>query len=158
VLAGAAARRPQILIDVVGEGPERASLETAPGLRLLGWQNREAVHARMRRARYLVLPSICYENFPLTVVEAFASGLPVIASRLGAMAELVRDRDTGLLFEANNADDLAAKMAWADTHAVDMTRMGDAARQEYERKYTPDRNYEALMDIYGEAISTSQQE
>ncbi len=70
------------------------------------------------------------------------------------MAELVREGTTGLLFEAGNADDLAEKMAWAETHPVDMTRMGRAARHEYEGKYTPDRNYEALMDIYGAAMST----
>lgn len=83
----------------------------------------------MRQASYLVVPSVCYENFPLKVVEAFASGLPVIASRLGAMAELVGDGSTGLLFEPGNADDLAEKMACAEAHPVDLTRMGRPARR-----------------------------
>jgi glycosyltransferase involved in cell wall biosynthesis len=154
VLARAAARGQSAVIDVIGEGPERSSLEAVSSLRLVGWQNREAVYARMREASFLVVPSVCYENFPLTVVEAFANGLPVIASRLGAMAELICDGATGLLFEAGNADDLAARMAWAQAHPMDMTRMGRAARQEYERKYTPARNYEALMGIYRDALST----
>jgi glycosyltransferase involved in cell wall biosynthesis len=89
-------------------------------------------------------------------VEAFANGLPVIASRLGAMAELVREGETGLVFEAGNADDLAEKMAWAEARPGDMARMGRAARHEYELKYTPDTNYEALMDIYRAAMSTRQ--
>ena len=156
VLARAVARRPSAVIDVIGAGPERSSLEAVSGLRLLGWQNQEAIYARMREASYLVVPSICYENFPLTVVEAFANGLPVIASRLGAMAELVRDGTTGLLFEAGNADDLAEKMAWAEAHPGDVTRMGRVARHEYEMKYTPDRNYQALMGIYAAAMSTRQ--
>ena len=154
VLAQAVAGRQSGVIDVMGSGPERSSLQGVSGLRLLGWQNQAALYAKMREASYLLVPSICYENFPLTVVEAYANGLPVIASRLGAMAELVRDGATGLLFEAGNADDLAAKMAWAEEHPENVTRMGRAARHEYESKYTPDRNYEALMGIYGAAMST----
>lgn len=156
VLACAAATRLPAVIEVIGAGPDRPSLEAGPGLRLLGSQTPETVYAKMREVAYLVVPSLCYENFPLTVVEAFANGLPVIASRLGAMAELVRDGETGVLFEAGNADDLARTMAWADAHPEDMTRMGRAARHEYELKYTPDKNYEALMVIYRAAINTMQ--
>lgn len=152
VLAHAVGRRRSGVIDVFGAGPERSWLETVPGLRLLGWQNREAVYARMREVSYLVVPSIWYEGFPLAVVEAFANGLPVVASRLGAMPELVRDGETGLLFEAASAGDLAEKMAWADAHPGDMSRMGRAARHEYEMKYTPERNYAILMRIYADAM------
>ena len=154
VLARAAAGHQRAAVDVIGAGPERSALEAVSNLRLLGWQSREAIYARMREASYLVVPSVCYENFPLTVVEAFANGLPVIASRLGAMAELVRDGTTGLQFEAGNAVDLASKMAWAEAHPADMRGMGRAARQEYEMKYTPARNYEALMSIYEAATHT----
>jgi glycosyltransferase involved in cell wall biosynthesis len=154
VLAAAASRWQSAMIDVIGAGPERSSLEGVSGLRLLGWLNREMVFARMREASYLVVPSIWYEGFPLTIVEAFAHGLPVIASRLGAMAELIREGTTGLLFEPGNADHFAEKVAWAEAHPEDLARMGRAARQEYERKYTPERNYEVLMRIYRAAMST----
>jgi len=130
-------------------------LEASPGIRLLGWQVPDAIYSRMREAAYLVAPSICYENFPRTIVEAFACGLPVIASRLGAMAEIVRDRETGLLFEAGNADDLARKMAWAEENPVAMRGMGVAARREYEGKYTPETNYKQLMLIYSDAIAVA---
>lgn len=109
----------------------------------------------MREAAYLVAPSICYENFPRTIVEAFACGLPVIASRLGAMAEIVRDGETGLLFEAGNADDLARKMAWAETNPAALRAMGTSARREYEAKYTPAENYRQLMAIYADAIAVA---
>jgi glycosyltransferase involved in cell wall biosynthesis len=158
VLARAAAKGFPAVIDVVGVGPELSSLERVPGLRLLGWLDQPAVYARMREASYLVLPSIWYEGFPLTVVEAFANGLPVIASRLGALAELVRNGVTGLLFEAGNADDLAERMAWAAARPGEMARMGRAARQEYEMKYTPQRNYKVLMDVYRAAIRTTRYE
>ena len=155
VLARAAATRGHSVIDVIGTGPEQLSLEASPGIRLLGWQVPDAIYSRMREAAYLVAPSICYENFPRTIVEAFACGLPVIASRLGAMAEIVRDRETGLLFEAGNADDLARKMAWAEENPVAMRGMGVAARREYEGKYTPETNYKQLMLIYSDAIAVA---
>jgi len=128
-------------------------LEASPGVRLLGWKDPEAVYARMREASCLVVPSICYENFPRTIVEAFACGLPVIASRLGAMAEIVSDGETGLLFEAGNAEDLARKMAWAEANPGALREMGANARREYERKYTPEVNYRQLMTIYSDAIA-----
>ena len=78
----------------------------------------------MGRALALVVPSIWYENFPRTIVEAFACGLPVIASRIGALADIVRDGETGLLFEPGNPRDLADKMAWALANPERMAAMG----------------------------------
>lgn len=156
VLARAAATRQQAVIDVIGTGPEQSSLQVSPGIRLLGWQDLEAIYARMREAAYLVAPSICYENFPRAIVEAFACGLPVLASRLGAMAEIVRDGATGLLFEAGNAEDLTQKMAWAEANPAALREMGANARREYEAKYTPETNYRQLMTIYADAIAVAQ--
>lgn len=151
-LAQAAAQYPAISVDVVGSGPQQAELEGLSGVRLHGWREPQDIYALMARAAYLVMPSVWYENFPRTLVEAYACGLPVIASRLGAMAELVRDGETGLLFEPGNAADLAQKMQWADGHPQAMRRMGEAARAEYEARYTPDTNFSQLMAIYTEAI------
>ena len=136
---------------VVGTGPEQARLAGVAGVRTLGWQTPDFIYARMRRSAYLVMPSLWYENFPRTLVEAFACGLPVIASRLGAMAELVREGETGMLFAAGDAADLARAMAWADGHPEEVRRMGDTARREYENKYTPERNFNRLTAIYAEA-------
>ena len=107
----------------------------------------------MSGARILVCPSECYENFPMTLVEAFANSLPVIASRLGAMAEIVEYGRMGLLFEPDNAQDLANKVAWAWKHPEEMAEMGKEARREYEAKYTAQRNYEMLMESYAQAIA-----
>jgi glycosyltransferase involved in cell wall biosynthesis len=89
------------------------------------------------------------------VAEAFAYGLPVIASRLGSMAEIVEDGVTGLLFEAGNAADLAAKVRWAVGHPDEMHRMGRNARRVYEEKYTPEVNYRQLMEIYQKAVGAA---
>ena len=102
----------------------------------------------MHSARFLIFPSLWFEGFPVTIAEAFACGVPVIASRLGAMAEIVRDGRTGLHFAPGDAQDLAAKVGWAWEHPADMLEMGRAARQEYEAKYTPEKNYKSLLAIY----------
>lgn len=154
-LAAAAALYPTASIKVVGTGPESALLAGQTTFQLAGWQKPEEIYADMHAASYLVMPSIWYENFPRTLVEAFACGLPVIASRLGAMAELIEDGVTGLLFEAGNAQDLADKLQWADSHPQAMARMGRAARREYEAKYTSAINFQQLMDIYKDAIKAN---
>jgi glycosyltransferase involved in cell wall biosynthesis len=145
-------------VQVIGGGPLEAPVRAAFGERYLGFRPLDDIMARMLSARYLVLPSICYENSPRTIVEAFACGMPVIASRLGALMEIVDEGVTGLLFTPGNAKDLAAKIAWAESHPEEMARMGRAARAEYEMKYTPERNHELLMDIYEDAIATTRRE
>ncbi|OWW18833.1 transferase [Noviherbaspirillum denitrificans] len=154
VLAATARLDGAAQVDVIGGGPLEALARETFGERFLGYRPLPDIMARMGRASYLVLPSICYENSPRAIVEAFACGLPVIASRLGALADLVRDGVTGLLFNPGDPVDLAAQIRWAEAHPDQMIRMGQAARAEYEAEYTPERNYEMLMDIYDDAIAT----
>ena len=106
----------------------------------------------MAGAAFLVFPSEWYECFPVTIIEAFAAGLPVVAARLGAMEEIIQQEETGLCFEPGNATDLALKVKWAWEHPQEMTRLGKKAREEYENKYTPEKNYQALMKIYAATI------
>lgn len=155
VLASAARSLSGIRIDVVGSGPEENALKGIDGLHHQGALASEAVYERMRCALALVLPSIWYENYPRTLVEAFACGLPVIASRLGAMAALVEDGKTGLLFEPGDGADLARKLSWAFENPDAMATMGGAARRQYERELSADANYAALMRIYTEAMNAA---
>lgn len=152
-LADALRLSPAVTLRVAGVGPEAGLLDGIDGVSRLGSVSRDTVRMEMSRAIALVVPSIWYENFPRTIVEALASGLPVIASRIGALAEIVRDGETGLLFEPGNPRDLADKMAWTLAHPDEMRRMGEAARQDYELHYTPERNYRMLLDIYNDAIA-----
>lgn len=158
VLAQATRLAAGVRVEVIGNGPLETLARSAFGDGYLGFRTLDDIMSRMAAARFLVLPSICYENSPRTIVEAFASGLPVIASRLGALIDIVQDGVTGLLFEPGNAADLAEKLAWAQSHPAQMARMGQAARAEYEAKYTPERNYDMLVDIYEEAIAAIQSE
>jgi glycosyltransferase involved in cell wall biosynthesis len=138
-------------IRVAGVGPESHLLNDLTGITRLGELSGQEVREQMGRAMALILPSIWYENFPRTLVEALGCGLPVIASRIGALAELVQDGVTGLLFSPGDSQSLAEKMNWALANPEAMSRMGLAARATYERLYTADRNYEQLLSIYRDA-------
>jgi glycosyltransferase involved in cell wall biosynthesis len=109
----------------------------------------------MRQAQFLVMPSEYIEGFPMVIVEAFANGLPVIASRLGTMADVIEDGVTGLHFTPGDPDDLAAKVRWAIAHSDRMAEMGRAARRVYEKRYSEDVNYQALLTIYRNTISAN---
>jgi glycosyltransferase involved in cell wall biosynthesis len=106
----------------------------------------------MGQARFLVFSSPLYEGLARTIIEAFAKGTPVLASNLGSTGTIVEHGRTGLHVEPGNPDDLAAKVAWAWTHPVEMTAMGQAARREFEAKYAAERNYALLMEIYQRAM------
>lgn len=142
-----------IPLVVAGQGP-LDGLEWPSGVTKLGQQSREQVFALMREARILIFPSICYECSPITLIEAFACGLPVIGSDLGSIPEYVIAGKTGLLFEPSSSDDLAQNVRWAFAHPEELGSMRFAARREYEQKYTPERNYKILMDIYAMASGT----
>lgn len=143
-------------ISVIGGGPYAPSVEKGFGERFLGFRSQGVIMEKMRSSTFLVVPSIGYEQLPTTIIEAYACGLPVIASRLGSLVEIVRDGVTGLLFNPGDARDLADKLEWAKAHPGEMLKMGRASRAEYEAKYTPSANYQMLMDIYEEAIAASQ--
>jgi glycosyltransferase involved in cell wall biosynthesis/SAM-dependent methyltransferase len=143
-----------IPLMVAGDGPLQW-IEWPAGVTLLGHQPRERVLDLMRGARVLVLPSIWYECAPVTVVEALACGLPVIASDLGSLPEFVIHRENGLLFRPGDAEDLARQVRWACDHPQEFWAMRAAARREYEQKYTAERNYTMLMDIYAMAIENA---
>ena len=152
-LAKAMAQLSDATLRVAGEGPEAGLLDGVLGVTRLGSQSGEAVRGEMSRALALVVPSICFENFPRTIAEAFACGLPVIASRIGALADIVTDGETGLLFEPGNPRDLADKLAWAQAHPERMAELGDKARAQYEAEFSAEVNYRRLMEIYAGVLA-----
>ncbi len=144
-------------LKVVGDGPQASLVELAAsqlsGVEWLGRKPRDAVLALMQEAILLVFPSVCYETFGMTIVEAFAAGTPVVASDIGTMSSLVTHGRTGLHFEAGNADDLVAQVEWALEHPGELAAMRVAARAEYEEKYTAEVNYRMLMGVYERALA-----
>lgn len=143
-------------IEAIGAGPLQEAAAQQLGQRYLGFRSRDEILGKMREVSFLVVPSMCLEQQPTTILEAFACGLPVIASRLGALTDLVQEGVTGLLFNPGDPVDLAAKIAWASAHGDAMAHMGRAAHLEYAAKYTPSINYQMLLDIYEDAIAAVQ--
>ena len=152
--------RQPIPLVIVGDGPDRAALESQlkdPALSSVTYRGRlphEALIEAIKGARFLVFPSEWYEGFPVTIAESFACGVPVICSRLGSMQEIVADGRTGLHFRPTEADDLASKVEWAWNHPEQMESMGRGARLEFESKYTAERNFYLMKEIYEFAIAS----
>jgi glycosyltransferase involved in cell wall biosynthesis len=148
-----------IPLQVLGDGPLMPDIQAfiaqhaMRNVELLGYRPREEALRVLKRARFLVFPSECYENFPMSILEAFSCGVPVIASDRGAMAEIVRDGETGFLFAAGDAADLqrVARGAWTSSDTV--TEIAARARAAYETQYSAAANYPALMDVYERALS-----
>jgi len=142
-------------LQIAGDGPLNGQVRAAAAesnITLLGSRTREQIAGLMREALFLIVPSVCYEGFPLVIAEAFEAGLPVIASNLGSPGSLVTHGRTGLLFRPGDSESLAAQVEWALQHPDEMFQMRLQARAEYEEKYTPERNYELLLQIYDQAM------
>ncbi len=144
-------------LDVVGSGELeddlRAAAEGADGVHFHGQLPFAQVLELMARARALVFPTLAYELFPRTVAEAYAVGLPVLASRRGSVAEIVVDGETGLLVEPRDADALAAGLRRLAGDDALSRRLGAGARDAYERLYSPQATTARLLDIYADAIA-----
>lgn len=146
-------------LQVVGDGPERERLEAEARQRGLtsaifrGRLSREQTIAAIKGACFLVQPSECFENFPMSIAESFACGTPVLCSRLGGMEEIVSDHRTGLLFTAGDPGDLAQKVVWSFNHPTELAAMGREARRQYENQYTSANNYSLLMEIYQKTLT-----
>jgi glycosyltransferase involved in cell wall biosynthesis len=146
---------PSLLI--VGDGPERDSLEkltsdlgSLASVNFLGKQPKEEVLSLMRDAAFLVFPSVWYETFGLTVLEAGMQGTASIVSSPSTTAGMIEDLQTGRIFEQGNDADLAEKLGWAFANSDQMRAMGKKARADFENKYSAEVNYQLLMGIYGE--------
>jgi len=142
-------------LRIVGDGPlaERVAQAAREDHRIdwLGQRSKAEVNALIHQAAVMIVPSICYETFGRAIIEAYVQGVPVIASRLGAMAELVADQRTGLLFEPGNAAALARAVSCFIADPDQAQRMRLAARQEYEARYTAEQNYRFLIAAYEQA-------
>jgi len=146
-------------LKIAGDGPLKSRVVGAcgrdPRIQYLGQLTSECLREQMKRARVLVFPSLWYEGLPLTVLEAFATGLPVLASDLGSMTCVVSPGRTGLYFEAGNAAALASRLTWCQENSERMREMGRQARLQYLASYNADSNYRQLMTIYELALRNS---
>ncbi len=152
-------RRPESQDDGPLASEVKAAATKHTQIEWLGRVEQTEIAPLVSKAALLVMPSIWYETFGLTIVEAFACGTPVVASRLGAMSELITDGVNGKLFSPGDATDLLRAVKQLSSTC---TQLREAARHEFEQKYTAERNYEMLIDIYqhvlnGPSVSTTSQ-
>ncbi len=144
-----------IPLKILGDGPlagELKSLVTQKGLahiEFLGRGNSQKYYECMQEAKFLVIPSQCYENFPRIAVEAFAFGLPVLASRLGSLVEIIEDGLSGFLFDPRDPADLTARAdhIWK----MDLSQMSARARWVFRERYSPAVNMRQLLSVYEKA-------
>lgn len=148
-------------LRIIGDGELRMELQRscarAPRVpvRFLGQVPSETAQAEIAGARLLVLPSECFEGFPMVVREAFAFGTPAAASALGPLPSIVRKGESGVLFPPGDPDALLDAVRGLWHRPAELERLGQGARAAFEALYNEDANLGSLMDIYAAALDVS---
>ena len=147
---------PHIPLKILGTGPLESELQDyvrqkgIGNIQFLGFKSGEEKWQLLRNSLCLVVPSEWYENFPVTVLEAFMAAKPVIASRMGGLPYIVEDGQCGLLFEAGKVNELIQKIQYLADDPASATRMGACGRRLSETKYGPEQGYSNLMAIFSQ--------
>ncbi len=142
---------PDWQLKIVGNGPERNKLENLDKeerIEFLGEKKGKELKQIIANANLIVIPSLWPENFPYSVLESFALSKPVIAAKNGGLTELIKDRQTGLLFKPGNKDDLKEKLIWSNDYKKELIQMGKMARKEVLDKCNSEEHYSKLIKIY----------
>lgn len=149
---------PALKLVVIGEGEEKDSLlhqyANAGNITFAGKRSREELIGMMKKCRAVIFPSIWYEGLPFIILEAFATGTPVIASRLGSMQELITHGYNGFHFTPGNVEELRTAIR-AAAAGKEMEQMHQNARKTYLEKYHPDIHYRSILSIYETTIANS---
>ena len=157
LLAAWSQLRSPLPLRIVGDGPLNDLVSEAAGQNEnITWEGRcdtKEVEQLVGDAKALIVPSLWYEGFPRTVIEAYSKGTPVIASKLGSLGEVIVDGQTGAHFEAGNAGDLAQTVEKLTATTETLQAMRADCRQEYLQNYTAEQNYDILMSIYERALA-----
>ncbi len=147
-------------LKIIGDGPIREDLkekvrkENLKNVSFLGYKSGSELKGEVRKSMALVIPSEWYENNPIAVLEAFALGKPVIGARIGGIPELVKDEQTGFVFESGNLDDLRDKIKHLLRNSGLAIDMGKNARKFVEENFNSEKYYRELMKIYKMAIKS----
>jgi glycosyltransferase involved in cell wall biosynthesis len=152
---------PQVALKILGTGPLEQELKDyvhqngIGNIQFLGFKSGDEKWQLLRNSFCLVVPSEWYENFPVTVLEAFMAARPVVAARMGGLPYIVEDGKSGLLFEAGKVGELVQKIQHLVDHPADAVRMGACGRRLSETKYGPDQGYSNLMKVFSQVQATA---
>ncbi|MEA3225773.1 MAG: glycosyltransferase family 4 protein [Planctomycetota bacterium] len=146
-------------LRIVGDGPLRTEYELfvrsnrMSQVTFEGYRSGDELESLYQNARFVVMPSECHENAPMTILEAYSYGKPVIGSRIGGIPEMIEQGRTGLLFESGNVDELVECIHALLTNKSLNSEMGRSARDKVKRKFSSEVHYRQLMEIYTEICS-----
>lgn len=151
---------PDAKLLIAGDGPERERIEAYISehkldgrITLLGYQNQDSIHKYITNSRFVVIPSICNENCPYSVLEAMEIGKPIVASRIGGIPELIADGENGYLYKADDINELKEKLTLLLDEDEKVNRFAQKSRELYESYYSPDSYYNELIKIYNKVMS-----
>lgn len=151
---------PDAKLLIAGDGPERERIEAYISehkldgrITLLGYQNQDSIHKYITNSRFVVIPSICNENCPYSVLEAMEIGKPIVASRIGGIPELIADGENGCLYKADDINELKEKLMLMLDNDDKVNRFAQKSRELYESYYSPDSYYIELIKIYNKVMS-----
>ncbi|VTP90944.1 glycosyltransferase family 4 protein [Sphingobacterium daejeonense] len=147
-------------LKIFGTGPLQKEVElivsNSPNIQYFGFQDKQTLSNNIASATAVIVPSVCYESMPLSVLEAFALGTPVIASSIGILTEMVVPLYTGLLFDPHNHIDLVQKLAeWKSLPAAKIEEIKENCRKEYLEKYSQPIVMDELERIYSDVLAKS---
>ena len=151
---------PNAKLLIAGDGPERERIEAYISehkldgrITLLGYQNQDSIHKYITNSRFVVIPSICNENCPYSVLEAMEIGKPIVASRIGGIPELIADGENGYLYKADDINELKEKLTLLLDNDDKVNHFAQKSRELYESYYSPDSYYNELIKIYNKVMS-----
>ena len=151
---------PDAKLLIAGDGPERERIDAYISehkldgrITLLGYQNQDSIHKYITNSRFVVIPSICNENCPYSVLEAMEIGKPIVASRIGGIPELIADGENGYLYKADDINELKEKLTLLLDDDEKVNSFAQKSRELYESYYSPDSYYNELIKIYNKVMS-----
>jgi glycosyltransferase involved in cell wall biosynthesis len=150
---------PNIPFKIIGDGPITNTVKNKictyqlNNVDFVGLADYDSCMTYLSKARFLILPSICYEGMPMVLLEAMASGKAAIASNLGAMPEFIKDGVNGLIFQPGSPTDLAIKISRLYENPNMALAMGMEGRRIFLQEYTADKNHQMLTNLYNKAIT-----
>jgi len=156
-LCDAFQQMPGVRLIIIGDGPDRQQVEARfldnNRVVVKGWIDKPEVLSYMKRCKALIFPSTWFEGLPFTIIESFATGTPIIASKLGAMAEMIEDGYNGFHFEVANSQDLHRKIElFLHLDEKERRQLYNNARATYLNKYHPKIHYQTILSLYDQVI------
>jgi glycosyltransferase involved in cell wall biosynthesis len=145
-----------INLKIIGTGPllDEYTNKKHQNIEFVGYKTGAELTELVSNASFIIVPSQWYENNPMTIVEGYSYGKPVIGANIGGIPEIIEDGKTGYLFESGNSDDLLSMVSKADSLSdKEYEKMSKNARQFAEDNFNPEIHYQQLMTIYKKVLA-----